>query len=379
MNPQVGQTINLPGGIASGVAPGGGEYKTGAGMTKIIGTRNVGGQNYYNIDQSGIGGGTGWVAAASLSSPAPAPAAPQQSQPQQSNNAPAPTMAPPPTPFDLVGATNAAYNTPELVGAQKAVDDANGLITTRQQALAEAQAKINDNPFYSEATRVGKSQQLTQQANNDISVIQNTVTQAQNKQASLKADAAIKVNAALGQYNINRQSYQDTLSQFNMILQAGGLTNASPQDLANYSQATGMSYSVLQSIQQQEQQKNITTQVIPSTDDNGNVTLTTVNTKTGQVINQTTAGQVSTKTTTKSTGNGQPTAYDQKQQMVELKAGVYSDLRRLSAPDTGFVSKEDWAKVKTNAIAQGYDPSQFNSDFAGFTNPNGAKNGYYYN
>lgn len=94
-----------------------------------------------------------------------------------------------PTPFDLVGATNAAYNTPEITAANQGITSAQTELTTRQQALADAQAQINDNPFYSEATRVGKSAKLTEQANADMAIIQNKVTQAQQQVASLKADA----------------------------------------------------------------------------------------------------------------------------------------------------------------------------------------------
>lgn len=64
--PQVGQTYTLSGSINTGSAPGQNQYSVGSGQqVKIIGQRNVGGQDYYDIQH--IGGGTGWVSASQLS------------------------------------------------------------------------------------------------------------------------------------------------------------------------------------------------------------------------------------------------------------------------------------------------------------------------
>ena len=60
-----GTTYKLGSGIKTGVAPGQSQYNVGTGgQVKIIGSRNVGGQSYYNIQH--IGGGTGWTPASSL-------------------------------------------------------------------------------------------------------------------------------------------------------------------------------------------------------------------------------------------------------------------------------------------------------------------------
>lgn len=189
--------------------------------------------------------------------------------------------------FDLVAATNAAYNTPEIQAANKAIADANAKLTTRQQALADAQAGINDNPFYSEATRVGKSQQLTQQANNDMGVIQNEAKMAQDQLSSLKADAAIKVNAATGQYNINRQAYQDTLSNFDRLVSSGALDSASGEDIAQMAIQTGIPTSMIQSIQKNSQQKDNPVNIVQATDNEGNLSILAVD-KSGKVVNTTT-------------------------------------------------------------------------------------------
>lgn len=82
----IGQIYTLGSTVPTGVAPGGTQYNAPAGsQLKVIGTRNVGGQTYYNIDQTAYGGGTGWVLGSALEgalNAAPAPA---------SASAPAPT------------------------------------------------------------------------------------------------------------------------------------------------------------------------------------------------------------------------------------------------------------------------------------------------
>jgi hypothetical protein len=62
---QIGQTLKLGSGIRTGVAPGQSQFGVGAGQSvKILGSRNVGGQLFYDIKH--IGGGTGWTPASSL-------------------------------------------------------------------------------------------------------------------------------------------------------------------------------------------------------------------------------------------------------------------------------------------------------------------------
>ncbi len=170
--------------------------------------------------------------------------------------------------IDVQGVYNSAFNTPEITSAQSEID-------VKQKAYDDAQAIINDNPFYSEATRVGKSQQLTQQFNSEMSRLQ-------DKAARLKADAEIKVNLALKQYDINNQAYKDQLSLFNSMLSAGGLTNASGSELASYAVATGIPVSMLEGIIAKQKKDEIKPQLI--TDNNGNVTI--IDAMTGTVINK---------------------------------------------------------------------------------------------
>jgi hypothetical protein len=197
-----------------------------------------------------------------------------------------------PAPLDLQAVYNGAYNSPDIVAANKSISDLQAQVTARQTALNTALAGINDNPFYSEATRVGKQAQLNTEAQNDMNVLNNQLVTAQNNLVLKQADAQRQVNIATDQYNINRQEYQDSLSRFNMLLSSGAFTYASASDLATISTQTGISTSMLQSIQKQAQQKDVAPQIITSTDNAGNLSIVTVDKNTGAVINQETLGGV---------------------------------------------------------------------------------------
>lgn len=246
--------------------------------------------------------------------------------------------------FDLVGATNAAYNTPEIQAAQKAIIE-------KKAALAKAQADIDDNPFYSEARRVGKSASLTDRANRDIQIELDKLTM-------LKADAQIKINAATGQYNINRQAYQDTLSQFNTLMTAGGLTNANMDDLANYSVQTGIPVSVLRSIQQKQQDDKVKTQLITGNDG----TVSIIDTRTGKILSQTEPGVGEVK---KATGGG-----SKESRLAQIKVNLSSVVG-----EDGKVSPDDYAAAIRDAIQAGYTAKNADSILSGFKNTN---NPYYY-
>jgi hypothetical protein len=253
--------------------------------------------------------------------------------------------------FDLVAATNAAYNTPEIQAANKAITD-------RQQALADATGQINDNPFYSEATRVGKLSKLTSEANNDIQVQQDNLTR-------LHADAAIKVNAQQGQYNINEQAYKDNLTNFNNLLSSGGLDNASAADIANLAIQTGIPTSMIQSMASASRAKNNPVQLIQSTDNNGNLTLLSVD-KSGNITNQTTIPGVAAS----KTGAG---AY--KPGSTEFTSSLISTMTPAitkALNSYGNISPQDWQQAKADWLSQGGSLDDFIKTFGGYADTNRA-------
>jgi hypothetical protein len=127
----------------------------------------------------------------------------------------------------------------------------------------EALAKINDNPFLSEATRVGRVRKIEE-------LYQDRVANIQNQIASKKTDIQNQLSIAEKQYQY------ETEAQRNAAEQAASASK-----------------------------KN--TQTIQSTDDSGNVTVTVINSDTGEVISQKSLGQVEKATKTaaaKSTSGG---------------------------------------------------------------------------
>ena len=172
-------------------------------------------------------------------------------------------------------------------------------ITTLEQQLAEkktarttAETNINDNPWYSEATRVGKQAKLNEQSQSEIKDLEDSLAQK-------KADVQVKLNIATQQYNIESQAYQQNLSKLNLLISSGALLNASGNDISSIALATGMSTSMVKGIQTQMQENKVKPSVITSTNDAGVVTVSVVDANTGKVISQNSLGAVGNAQTSK--------------------------------------------------------------------------------
>lgn len=112
-------------------------------------------------------------------------------------------------------------------------------LSKKAQQLAEAKAKISDNPFLSEATRVGRIAKLDSLYNDQVAGLQNDISTKQ-------ADIETKLNLQTKQFDINSQQAQQSLSQFNALLSAGALDNASSTDIAQITLSTGLSSDMIQ-------------------------------------------------------------------------------------------------------------------------------------
>jgi hypothetical protein len=182
-----------------------------------------------------------------------------------------------------------ASGVPDLNSIYNAgLGEANALeleLKKRRQALVDAQTNINDNPFYSEATRVGKLSKLEQQAQAEISNLENEV-------ASKKADAQIRVNIANQQYGLNQQAHQQAISDLNNLIATGAIAGIGGTDLAKLAIKTGLSTSQIKAIQQKYASDQVKSQVITNTDNNGNVTVSVIDTATGKTISQSSLGSV---------------------------------------------------------------------------------------
>lgn len=96
---------------------------------------------------------------------------------------------------------NDIFNTGDISGVNARLSQLDSELAEKQRAKAEQASVINDNPFYSEATRVGKISKLDEKANADINNLLTEKATEEGRLANLKNDI-------LTQYNINLQQQQ---------------------------------------------------------------------------------------------------------------------------------------------------------------------------
>lgn len=232
------------------------------------------------------------------------PPLPQQPKPQQQSrpsfqpqqgtgtNLNIQSMLPQKPKIDLMALYNKYFNTQEI-------KDLENKIKQREQAYNDAISQINDNPFYSEATRVGRIAKLTDQYQRDVSLLQDNL-------AKTKADAQVKMNLETKQYDINSQEYKEKINLLNSFLERGAMVNASGQEIADFAVALGVPTSFIQSIIDKQKEeieytkkereaklKELTKpKLITETDNSGNVWVVAIDEYTGDIIKRTSLGQI---------------------------------------------------------------------------------------
>lgn len=190
-----------------------------------------------------------------------------------------------PQTIDLPSIYQKLVATSGIGDSQSQIDALTGEITTKQKARDEALAKINDNPFYSEATRTGRIAKLNDIYNNDATTLTNKQKMIQDQIATKKADIETQLNLQTKQFDINSAQATQALNQFNTLLAAGALDNASAEDIANITRATGMSSAMISGAISATKAKNVQSQVI-SYDDGTNQGYAVIDPKTGDIINK---------------------------------------------------------------------------------------------
>lgn len=267
-------------------------------------------------------------------------------------------------PINLQNIYDQAYQTAGITQLQEQANVIQKELTKRAQALSDAKANINENPFYAEGNRTGAIAKLEQDAENDMNVLINQKAVLQGQIDSAKSDVETKLNIATKQFDINSASATQALNQFNTLLSAGALDNASASDLAQFSAATGISSSMINSAVKLSQAKNVESKMIETTDDNGNVTVSLVQIKDGQmaVVSKQSLGNIG-----KSSGSG-TSASALKVQAIGDAAAILDTMKN----SYGHVAPSDWATVRSAALQSGLTAQDFNSNFSSYTDPNRA-------
>jgi hypothetical protein len=189
-------------------------------------------QQQANSSTGGVpmpGGGTDWTLGATTGAsagggiPAPAPA----------------------QPIDINGIYTKLQDESGVAAKQAELD-------ALTRGYTEAKGKSNDNPFLSEATRVGREAKLTK-------LYDERTANTRNEIAQKKADIETKLQLQLKQFDINSQQAKTNMDQFQSLLTMGALNNASGEDIANLTRSTGLSSGVIQSAIQNKKLANLQT------------------------------------------------------------------------------------------------------------------------
>lgn len=174
-----------------------------------------------------------------------------------------------------------ALNLPKLYDqlyANSGIKDLENEYSAKEKEFIEAKGKINDNPWLSEATRMGRVAKLETLFGERTANLKNDI-------ATKKADIETKLNLETKQFDINSQSAQQALNQFNVLLEMGALEGASGEDIANITRSTGLSSSAIYSAINAQKQKNIQTSIMQY-DDGTNQGFAVVNSQTGEIISR---------------------------------------------------------------------------------------------
>ena len=210
-------------------------------------------------------------------------------------------------PIDLTNIYDNLYN-------EQGINDLQTQLNNQTQSFNQAVSKINDNPYLSEANRVGRVQKLTIDYNNSIKNLQDQIAQR-------SANVETKLGLATKQYDMTSQAQQTAFSQLNSLLGSGALDSASGQTIASLARSTGLGTDVINSAIQANKNKNV--QLIQSEDANGNQVVSVIDSQ-GNLIRQTSLGAIGTPSKTASTKSG--TATDTKSESTELKNTIVANL-----------------------------------------------------
>ena len=247
--------------------------------------------------------------------------------------------------------------TPNFPEIYKGLQESSG-VTKLEQDFAdmttsynEAQSKINDNPFLSEANRVGRIQKLTMDYTNATANIQNQI-------ATKKADVETQLNLQMRQFDIESTAAQNALSQAMSLLQAGALDNASGESIASLTRSTGIPSDMWYSAISANKKKNANVGVQTFTAENGEVWAVAIDGNTGDMIKKTSLGIIGN---VQGGGTG-TTITELKSEMVNALEGAKNSY--------GHITPQDWQGALASWIARGGNAKDFADNFRQYADPN---------
>jgi hypothetical protein len=188
--------------------------------------------------------------------------------------------------IDLQAEYTRLYDELGLAGMKDSVKKAQQEILLARAQADQALSLSNENPFLSEAGRIGRQAKIEEAYNAKAQVLSAQATLKQQEYQDAQNNLWQQMDLAEKQYQYDYSAYQDNLNQMNYLLEAGALNDADEASLEMMAATAGISTSMLRSMINAQKQKNYKPTLVQNVDDNGNVTLTLVDANTGNIINQ---------------------------------------------------------------------------------------------
>ena len=239
--------------------------------------------------------------------------------------------------------------------AGSGIRDIEADLSAKTSAYNTQVAKIKDNPYLSEATMTGRIKKLEEKFSADTANIKNDI-------AMKKADIETQLNLQTKQFDINSNQAKLAWDQFNTLLSAGSLNNATGEDIAALTRATGISSSMIQSaigVSKEKNKPKVNTQVI-SFDDGTNVGFAVVNQDTGDIINKQIIGKSKPK---------EPKAETQGEKEVAVRSKATQLLEKYKN-SYGHVDYTIWQQILAAYMQDGGTRDDFIKNFGQYTDPN---------
>jgi hypothetical protein len=288
--------------------------------------------------------------------------------------------------IDLQAEYNGLYDSLGISGMKDAVKTAQQAILAARAEADQAASLVNENPFYSEGNRTGRIAKIEEAYALKEGNLAAQVALKQQALNDTQAELSTQMGLKTQQYGYDVAAYEDSISQMNMLLQQGALNDADEASLERIASTTGISISMIRSMINAQKQQNYKPALIQNVDDNGNVTVSLVDSTTGKIINQQSLGQVEASNAAKwaSSGSSTSSTADAKQTAENVRLDTNEALKRMAKQNvkwgkiygttnnvgTEYVQVDQWRDIFYDWQREtGGSYSQFRSAFSSYLDP----------